>query len=31
MVFWQVSVFLPQESNVLSKIFPLALMEKADN
>lgn len=31
MFFWQVTVFLPQESHVLSKIFPLTLMEKADN
>lgn len=31
MFFWQVSVFLPRESHVLSKIFSLTPMGKADN
>lgn len=31
MFFWQVSVFLPRESHVVSKIFSLTPMGKADN
>lgn len=31
MFFWQVSVFLPRESHVLSKIFSLSPMGKTDN
>lgn len=31
MFFWQVSVFLPRESHVVSKIFSLTPMGKTDN